>query len=208
MTGAAPGHSTHRTDRPMKHLVLFDLDGTLVDHESAAAEGVEQWLIGNGWAEAASIAGLVRTGTRSRSGIPGIPEAPDDVSGAAAAPAAGVSAPRRDRPLRLVGRAPGRRLRNVSRCLPRRLAFLPRCRALAWRLSGRCGPGRGPVQRRSGAEGLPDGPRPPPRRRPHLGSARRGQARPASLRTGLPARDPSACHRRQPSTRSTEATPA
>ena len=44
----------------MKHLVLFDLDGTLVDHESAAAEGVEQWLIGNGWAEAASIAGLVR----------------------------------------------------------------------------------------------------------------------------------------------------
>jgi putative hydrolase of the HAD superfamily len=43
----------------MKPLVLFDLDGTLVDHESAAAEGVEQWLVGNGWADEATIAGLV-----------------------------------------------------------------------------------------------------------------------------------------------------
>jgi putative hydrolase of the HAD superfamily len=43
----------------MKPLVLFDLDGTLVDHESAAAEGAEQWLVGNGWADEATIAGLV-----------------------------------------------------------------------------------------------------------------------------------------------------
>jgi putative hydrolase of the HAD superfamily len=44
---------------PVKPLVLFDLDGTLVDHESAAAEGVERWLVGNGWADSASLAGLV-----------------------------------------------------------------------------------------------------------------------------------------------------
>ena len=40
-------------------LVLFDLDGTLVDHDSAAAEDLGAWLTGNGWADAAGVAGLV-----------------------------------------------------------------------------------------------------------------------------------------------------
>ncbi len=105
----------------MRRLVLFDLDGTLVDHESAAAERVEQWLIGNGWAEAASIAGLVRDWdaiaerqfrayrkrrTSSRGRLREL-------------------LPHIGRPLRLVGRALGRRLRDVSRCLPRRLGSFP-----------------------------------------------------------------------------------
>jgi beta-phosphoglucomutase-like phosphatase (HAD superfamily) len=34
--------------RSVQRLVLFDLDGTLVDHEGAAAKGVEQWLMANG----------------------------------------------------------------------------------------------------------------------------------------------------------------
>jgi FMN phosphatase YigB (HAD superfamily) len=40
-------------------LVLFDVDGTLVDHDGAAASGVQQWLMANGWADAGTIAGLV-----------------------------------------------------------------------------------------------------------------------------------------------------
>lgn len=46
------------SSRPVR-LVLFDLDGTLVDHDSAAAAGVEQWLMAKGWAKAGTIAGLV-----------------------------------------------------------------------------------------------------------------------------------------------------
>ena len=41
-------------------LVLFDLDGTVLDHDGAAAEAVEQWLLGAGWAGAGEVAGLVR----------------------------------------------------------------------------------------------------------------------------------------------------
>lgn len=33
------------------HLVLFDIDGTLVDHDSAAAAAVEKWLTGAGCAD-------------------------------------------------------------------------------------------------------------------------------------------------------------
>lgn len=40
-------------------LVLFDLDGTLVDHDGAAAAAVEQWLTGAGLARAENIAGQV-----------------------------------------------------------------------------------------------------------------------------------------------------
>ena len=40
-------------------LVLFDVDGTLVDHDGAAAAAVEQWLMANHWADAGTIAGLV-----------------------------------------------------------------------------------------------------------------------------------------------------
>jgi putative hydrolase of the HAD superfamily len=43
----------------VKPVVLFDLDGTLLDHEGAAAKAVERWLIGNGWADPECIAGLV-----------------------------------------------------------------------------------------------------------------------------------------------------
>jgi FMN phosphatase YigB (HAD superfamily) len=39
--------------------VLFDLDGTLVDHDGAAAAGVEQWLMAKGWVNGGIIAGLV-----------------------------------------------------------------------------------------------------------------------------------------------------
>jgi putative hydrolase of the HAD superfamily len=46
-------------NRSAQHLVLFDLDGTLVDHDSAAAEGVGQWLSAMGWADPGTIAGLV-----------------------------------------------------------------------------------------------------------------------------------------------------
>jgi|GEM_PF-1129942 FMN phosphatase YigB (HAD superfamily) len=46
-------------DRSLKRLVLFDLDKTLVDHEGAATEGVEQWLEPKGWADAGTIASLV-----------------------------------------------------------------------------------------------------------------------------------------------------
>lgn len=41
-------------------LVLFDLDGTLVDHDAAAAAGVEQWLTANDWADAGTMAKLVQ----------------------------------------------------------------------------------------------------------------------------------------------------
>ena len=40
-------------------LVLFDVDGTLVDHDGAAAAAVQQWLMAMGWAEAGTIAALV-----------------------------------------------------------------------------------------------------------------------------------------------------
>jgi len=40
-------------------LVLFDVDGTLVDHDGAAAAAVQQWLMVMGWADAGTIAGLV-----------------------------------------------------------------------------------------------------------------------------------------------------
>lgn len=46
------------TSRPAR-LLLFDLDGTLVDSDGAAAAAVEQWLIAAGWAEAGSIAAHV-----------------------------------------------------------------------------------------------------------------------------------------------------
>jgi putative hydrolase of the HAD superfamily len=39
--------------------VLFDLDGTLVDHDGAAAAAVGQWLTAKGWATAETIDGLV-----------------------------------------------------------------------------------------------------------------------------------------------------
>ena len=45
--------------RSVQRLVLFDLDGTLFDHEGAAAKGVEQWLMANGWADARTIADLI-----------------------------------------------------------------------------------------------------------------------------------------------------
>jgi putative hydrolase of the HAD superfamily len=38
--------------------VLFDLDGTLVDHDAAAAEAVRDWLTGDGHARADDAAGL------------------------------------------------------------------------------------------------------------------------------------------------------
>jgi putative hydrolase of the HAD superfamily len=40
-------------------LVLFDIDGTLVDHDGATAAAVQQWLMAMGWADAGTIAGLV-----------------------------------------------------------------------------------------------------------------------------------------------------
>jgi len=40
-------------------LILFDLDGTLVDHDGAAAAAVEQWLLEVGWAAAGDVAALV-----------------------------------------------------------------------------------------------------------------------------------------------------
>lgn len=40
-------------------LVLFDLDGTVLDHDGAAAAAVEQWLLGAGWADAGDVARLV-----------------------------------------------------------------------------------------------------------------------------------------------------
>jgi putative hydrolase of the HAD superfamily len=40
-------------------VVLFDLDGTLVDHDGAAAAAVGQWLTAKGWSNAETIDGLV-----------------------------------------------------------------------------------------------------------------------------------------------------
>jgi hypothetical protein len=51
-------HRAMSTSSPMR-LVLFDVEGTLVDHECAAAAGVEQWLVAIGWADAGTIASLV-----------------------------------------------------------------------------------------------------------------------------------------------------
>lgn len=39
--------------------MLFDLDGTVLDHDGAAAAAVEHWLLGAGWADAGDVAGLV-----------------------------------------------------------------------------------------------------------------------------------------------------
>jgi len=46
------------TPSPVR-LVLFDIDGTLVDHDGAAAAAVQQWPMARGWADAGTIAGLV-----------------------------------------------------------------------------------------------------------------------------------------------------
>lgn len=46
------------TSQPVR-LVLFDLDGTLIDHDGAAAAGVKQWIMAKGWADDQTIADLV-----------------------------------------------------------------------------------------------------------------------------------------------------
>ena len=51
-------HQAMSTPSPVR-LVLFDVDGTLVDHDGAAAAAVQQWLMAMGWADAGTIAGLV-----------------------------------------------------------------------------------------------------------------------------------------------------
>ena len=51
-------HRAMSTPSPVR-LVLFDVDGTLVDHDGAAAAAVQQWLMAMGWADAGTIAGLV-----------------------------------------------------------------------------------------------------------------------------------------------------
>lgn len=45
----------------MTGLVLFDLDGTLIDDETASAEAVERWLVPAGMATAERIPDLART---------------------------------------------------------------------------------------------------------------------------------------------------
>jgi hypothetical protein len=44
---------------PPVRLVLFDVDGTLADHDGAVAAGAQQWLMAMGWADAGTIAGPV-----------------------------------------------------------------------------------------------------------------------------------------------------
>lgn len=39
--------------------MLFDLDGTLVDHDGAAAEAVERWVVAAGWVEPDDVGALV-----------------------------------------------------------------------------------------------------------------------------------------------------
>lgn len=41
-------------------LILFDLDGTLVDHDAAAAVAVEQWVREEGWAVPGDVSALVQ----------------------------------------------------------------------------------------------------------------------------------------------------
>ena len=52
-------HRAMSTPSPVCLLVLFDVDGTLVDHDGAAAAAVQQWLMAMGWADAETIVGLV-----------------------------------------------------------------------------------------------------------------------------------------------------
>jgi putative hydrolase of the HAD superfamily len=51
-------HRPVSTSSPVR-LVLFDVDGTLVDHDGAAAAGAQKWLMAMGWADSGTIAGLV-----------------------------------------------------------------------------------------------------------------------------------------------------
>ena len=56
--GSFCNHRAMSTPSPVR-LVLFDVDGTLVDHDGAAAAAVQQWLMAMGWADAGTIAALV-----------------------------------------------------------------------------------------------------------------------------------------------------
>ena len=46
---------------PGVRLVLFDLDGTLVDHQRAAADAVRRWLLDAGWADEQAVPALAAT---------------------------------------------------------------------------------------------------------------------------------------------------
>lgn len=50
-------HRAVSTSRSIR-AVIFDLDGTLVDHEGAAADAVGQWLTCKGWASPETVGGL------------------------------------------------------------------------------------------------------------------------------------------------------
>ena len=52
-------HDSPGADCSPRPLVLFDLDGTLVDHEGAAAEAAKLWLMAQGWADSRNLQGLV-----------------------------------------------------------------------------------------------------------------------------------------------------
>jgi len=59
VTAVKAGPPDPETSSSAIRLVLFDLDGTLVDHDSAAAEGLGTWLTVNGWVDAAGVASLI-----------------------------------------------------------------------------------------------------------------------------------------------------
>jgi hypothetical protein len=114
-------HRPVSTSSPVR-LVLFDVDGTLVDHDGAVAAGAQQWLMAMGWADVGTIAGLVSEWDEiAERHFPAYRARLTTFQGQRRLRLREYSAPCRDRRFYMVGRA----LQHLPRCLRGRVAVFP-----------------------------------------------------------------------------------